>query len=247
VAAVALSAVVAAACEPPLEPIATQASQVLVHAVLDLGTPDQVVLLERTVGIAGIDGALVTISTLAGGTVQAAEGSPSVPTIYRFRMSEVPGGLNPGDTYTLRVVTRNGDTVTGVTKVPNTITALPPSVIRSFNRQTDTLRLDWPRVNGAASYQVSVYSEVDRERFVYSVFADTTIMIPGTARTLENDPVFPRGVRIRVVVAAVEENYYTYFHASVDPFAGAPPSRLTGALGVFGAVVPVINRLYDVQ
>ena len=33
----------------------------------------------------------------------------------------------------------------------------------------------------------------------------------------------------------------------VDPFAGAPPSRLTGALGVFGAAVPVIIRLYDVR
>lgn len=219
--------------------------QILVHAVLDLGTSAQTVLLERTniQGDPGIDGAIVTIHT-PNGEVRATEDTARFtrPTIYRFNGFDVPGGLNPGDTYGLRIVTPQGDTVTGVTTVPNTIPVLNSTLFGAFNRQSDTLRLVWQRVGGAKSYQVSIFGEGP-----YSTFADTSIMIPGTARTFDGDPVFPEGARIRVVVAAVEDNYYTYFHAAVDPFAGAPPSRLTGALGVFGAVVPVVNRTYDVQ
>ena len=240
----------AIACEPPFEPIATPASQILVHAVLDLGANDQIVLLERTnaTGFPGIDSAIVTIHS-AVGTVRATEDTLSFAsaTIYRFTRFQVPGVLNPGDTYGLRVETPDGDTVTGVTTVPNTIPIGSPTSVATINRLSDTLRLVWQRVPGAKSYQVSVFSQSNRVLFAYSTFADTSIAIPGTARTFESDPIFPEGARIRVVVAAVEDNYYTYFHAPVDPFAGAPPSRLTGALGVFGAVVPVINRLYDVQ
>jgi hypothetical protein len=249
VAAVALCAALAA-CEPPVEPIAAPAPRIVVHAVLDLGSIDfQFVLLERTggQGFPGIEGALVTVST-ATGTVQATEDARSgVPTVYRFSRFDVPGGLNPGATYRLRVVTPDGDTVTGVTTVPNVPPVLAPVPFGAFNRLSDTLRLVWQRVPGARSYQVSVFSQTNTRTFSYSTFADTSIMIPGTARTFDGDPVFPAGARVVVVVAAVEDNYYTYFHAGVDPFAGAPSSRLTGALGVFGAVVPVIDRRYDVQ
>ena len=71
--------------------------------------------------------------------------------------------------------------------------------------------------------------------------------IAGTARTLDDDPVFASGFRAVVVVSAVDDNYYTYFRTTVDPFAGAPPSKLTGALGVFGSIAPVVIRQYDVR
>lgn len=35
---------------------------------------------------------------------------------------------------------------------------------------------------------------------------------------------------------------YTYYHATVDPFAGIPPSRLQGALGFFESFVPTYRR-----
>lgn len=214
---------------------------------------DQIVLVERTqrdkLGFIRVGAATVTLTGPDDRVFTAAEDPAGAgPAVYRFRGLQQTGALIPGGTYALRVVSPAGDTVMGETTVPSTAPAPSNLFVFTFNRQTDTLRLDWRRIPGAKSYQVSVFGEASTgERFHYSVFADTTIVLPGTARTFETNPVFPRNLRVRVVVAAVDDNYYTYFHAAVDPFAGAPPSRLTGALGVFGAAVPVIVRLYDVR
>jgi hypothetical protein len=42
-------------------------------------------------------------------------------------------------------------------------------------------------------------------------------------------------------------NYYDYYRAQSDPFAGAAPSHLVGAIGVFGAVVPLLLTELQVQ
>jgi hypothetical protein len=61
------------------------------------------------------------------------------------------------------------------------------------------------------------------------------------------DPVFPRGRPVEVLVSAVDMNYYDYYRAQSDPFAGAAPSHLVGAIGVFGAVVPLLLTELQVQ
>jgi hypothetical protein len=178
--------------------------------------------------------------------------------MYRFELSGI--FLRPGGTYVLKVSARipglvgpNGEPVfqeaSGTTTIPQA--ELPGDVVQfnAFYRSRDTLRLEWPRVPGAKSYQVAIRSEFTSHgaTFAYEThtqFADTSVTIAGTARTLENNPVFRDGTSATVVVAAVDENYYEYYHPTVDPFAGAPPSRLTGALGFFGSVAPLLFRRY---
>jgi hypothetical protein len=261
----ALSALLLAACEPPIDRIAPQANRLLVHAVMDLGATDQIILVERTKPdpVRGIQvtGATVTISTAAT-TVQALEDPPrelDEAETYRVPNSSSIPGFGPGQTITLRIVTPQGDTVSGTTTIPNNAPSSPPVFgVGRLNRDTDTLRLSWPRVAGARGYEVGIYSfttivlpggvEVEQIRSTYRVFTDTAIVVPGTAESLETgDQAFPRNVRVRVIVCAVDDNYHTYFRPKVDPLAGAPPSRLTGAIGVFGSVSPVLIRFYDVQ
>jgi hypothetical protein len=239
------------ACADPVDPTPSAPVQVVAHLVLDLGAGDQFLLLERTErdqnGFIGVYQAQVSLGSPNGNTTMGTpEPADAGPAVYRLR----PTLLLPRGTYLLRVTTPQGDVITGTTTVPDVAPVAGTTLMGQFRRATDTLRMEWRRVPGARSYQVSV-SDGDRvdggQSFHYLVFADTSISIPGTLRSIDNDPVFPLGKRVRVVVAAVDDNYYTYYHAQVDPFAGAPPSRLTGALGVFGSVVPIISRQYDVR
>jgi hypothetical protein len=255
VAAIALCAL-AAACDSAFEPIPPEESHVLVHAVLDLGSPTQFVLLEHSLTNeppASTLRANITLETPTG-TATARLDEDCCPSVYELGPVELPSGLLPGATYTLRLVMLgSGDTITGTTTVPSAFPASNPTTVGTFNRLTDTLRLSWERVPGARSYQVSVMWDETRQGFpqvfTHSVFADTSIALPGTAReqSFDGEFLFPPGERVRVVVAAVDDNYYTYFHAQADPFAGSPPSRLTGGLGVFGSVVPILIRDYDVR
>lgn len=259
-----LSACVAlllAACEPPTEPIAAE-DRYLVHAVLDLGAQRQVIIVERTqnqtpfgFGDRGVRSATVTVTAPDGRIMTAVEDTTvfQMPIymphgVYRLDAA-YPAELTPAATYTLRIRTVQGDSVVGHTTIPN---VQPPqgATTVNFRGATDTVRMTWSRVPGARSYQVAVSGRADLQAtgtFLYSVFADTTITIAGTARSFDDDPLFVPGRTTSVVVAAVDDNYFTYYHDAVDPFAGAPPSRLTGAIGVFGSIVPVIIRSYVVR
>jgi hypothetical protein len=59
--------------------------------------------------------------------------------------------------------------------------------------------------------------------------------------------VFPLGARMEVWVIAVDVNYYDYYRAQSDPFAGAAPSHLSGAVGVFGSLAPIIFGQIDIR
>jgi hypothetical protein len=107
-----------------------------------------------------------------------------------------------------------------------------------FFRLRDTLRLSWPRVPGARSYELLLRSH--RFGDEYRIFTDTTVLIPGTALTLTGDEILPAGASVDVMVSAVDANYYDYYRSQSDPFAGAAPSHLTGAMGVFGSVAPIL-------
>jgi hypothetical protein len=235
------------------------ARRLLVHAVLDADASAQLVRVENIDGTLTHDpfhvpNAAVTI-TAPDGTIYEAEELPQESPAftdgvrgYRAAIAR----LIPGGTYTLRVQTPDNEVVTGTTTVPQFQT-LDHGVRQqgTFDRRRDTLRLDWPRMPLAARYQLTIqafWQDGDLiSRSNWQTFADTSVMVAGTARTLDNDEIFIAGTawRSRVMVVAVDDNYYAYYHTSSDPFAGAPPSRLTGALGVFGSIVPVIKHEYS--
>jgi len=253
-----------AACEPPTEPIGEIAvRRVLVHSVLDLSKTAQVVVLERTLkdpflGYA-IRNAAVTIRTPNGESFGAVEIPPDTnaqraleePAEYMFTTSGSSLGFSPGATYELYIETQQGDTIRGVTTIPTAVPAFTPTLVGRFDRLSDTLRYQWPRVPGARGYEVGIYVESTSRgafRKSWSVFTDTAVVIPGNAENLETgNGAFPINTRVTVVVAAVDENYHTYYQAAIGPFTGAPESRLEGALGVFGSMVPILVRRYDVR
>jgi hypothetical protein len=233
--AMAITALAAAACDIPESPLEPGARQLLVQAVLDASASRQLV----TVGWSDESQrlgweAVVTLIYPDGREVRAVAQAGSIETHAVFTAGS--NRIQSGAEYGLRVV--DGSTVvTGRTAVPNAqpVTEL---VNETFSRRGDTLRLAWPRVPGAKAYHIAIQNS---EGTYYSTFADTSIAVAGTLRTLEGEAVFEADVA-DVVVSAVDENFYVYYHAAIDPFAGAPPSRLNGGLGVFGAIVPIVKR-----
>jgi hypothetical protein len=229
----------------------------VVHAVLDAGSPFQDVKVELLDGnfghqLVGLGGAEVSITT-PHGEVFVATAVDNSGQGFHYHIDGLGAGtqtpLIPGGTYTLYVRTQLGEEVRGTTTVPQ----YPPLPVREdrpfLERARDTVRLDWAPVPLAARYEVAVMA-VHRtgggqiREITYREFADTSITIAGTARTLENDAVFPLGARAAILVSAVDDNYYSYYKLHVDPFAGAPPSRLSGAVGLFGAIAPVYDLIY---
>jgi hypothetical protein len=257
-AAVALSAcVVTTDIERPPQSI-------VVHAVLDLGAQDQLVLLERSrAGVKIPDGsssfspsalpilgASVTITGPNGVAMVAHEdrltdSTHAVKGVYRLSLAEYGATLEPGGQYVLRVHTDLGD-ASGTTTIPRG-SAAASSAPEPFLRLSDTLRLSWPNVDGAKTYEVRLQSIFDngpsaRLGDSYVIFSDTAVQIPGVARDFDDGLLFLPGISTHVAVSAVDVNYYEYFRQTPDIFLGGKPSRLTGALGVFGSMVPLTVR-----
>ena len=113
--------------------------------------------------------------------------------------------------------------------------------------------MNLPRVPGAAGYRIlsSARHALAPEFFftVQGVFTDTAVALPGTLETFEGEgDLFPSGMSVDLVALAGDGNYTTDYRTAADPFAGAPPSRLSGgAVGVFGSVVPIRRHRFPVE
>ena len=250
-----------AACTNLENPAPPQQNQLVVHAVLDAQAGEQTVLIYRartgasSTSASGIGddepvaGAILTLTAPNGTTIGAARrtddaGACCVPGTYFFELPPSGVVLADGGTYALHARIPSGEEVSGTTTMPapTVVIGLTPRV---FFRLRDTLRLSWPHVPGARSYELILRSE--RFGDEYRTFTDTAIAIPGTALTLAGDEIFPPGAPVNVVVSAVDANYYDYYRAQSDPFAGAAPSHLTGAVGVFGSVAPILVTQLQVR
>jgi hypothetical protein len=249
-AAVCLAAALPIACINLEDPTAGNPTRLVVQGVLDLRAPQQTILVFRA--RTGSDAwnsadddepvgdADVTITTPEGATVRSGFGNPGS---YPFpKLDTTSLQLRPGASYTLHVRTSEGEEVTGTTTIPLAPADLVPQS-QSFDRTVDTLRLSWPPVAGARSYEVFVRSRVS----TYRVYTDTSIVMAGTTLTTGGDPVFPAGTRVRVIVSAVDPNYYDYYSTQSDPFAGPAPGHLTGAVGVFGSIAPIVSLQLTVR
>jgi hypothetical protein len=240
---VAIAALVALGCTTRT-PTGVTTSTIVVHAVLNALDDDQVVVVQRTTAgvpqASPVDSATVTITGPDGVAMTGVEVADSaLARVYRVRLSSFQEQLVPGGTYHLHVHLKTGEDVTGTTTIPNARPSLPPVAMVAFNEATDTLRLSWPAVQGAYSYEVRVQSSAG----VFALFTDTSAVLPGTLRSLEGKVVFANGLDHTVIVSAVDAAYYQYYRTNSDEFTGATvQGNLSGAQGVFGSLVVLTVR-----
>lgn len=242
--------------------IAIPASQpsLVVHAVLNANTAMQVILLERTLtgsvpvhdsafnanepiasdGGIPVSGARVEIVDSAGIVSTASEdiaGRPNGVGAGVYRVGIV-GGLRLGARYKLHVVTTDGDEVTAFTRVPSPEIASTGALSRPFNRDRDSVVVEWKRAPAARAYALRVESPFGP----FFLFTDSLrFRMTGELRNLfapDLQHVFIPGFRQDVLVAAVDSNFFDYYRTNNDPFTGRGIiSRLNGALGLFGSMV----------
>jgi hypothetical protein len=250
-------------------PLGPGADVVMVHAVLNPTRSVQHVDVRHSgadlsVGIPVHD-ATVTF-TAPDGTVHLASEvtSPSDPNgqlNYDARYDVALGTLTPGTPYHLRVVTTDGKITEGEAVVPAT-PPLQTMAERRFDPTTDTLRLVWPRAVGARAYEVRITPLLDSTGVpvvvtaggaaylplsTYFAYVDTSVVVAGMARQ-KGVRVFQPGVRYLVIVSAVDAHYYDYFSHESDPYTATPlPSSLSGGVGVFGAIVPLLWQTIFVE
>ena len=186
--------------------------------------------------------AVVTL-TLPSGQVLTAPELANVPLaysgagVYRFAL---PGtSLVGGGTYTLRVVTTEGETVTAQTVIP-AATPLATATLATFNRDADTLRPSWSAVPGARNYLLTI----DNTFQSWMAFTDSThATISGLLRNVNTDRltrVFLPGFRQTATVLAVDANMYDYYRSTNNGFTGAGViSHVSGGYGLFGSVVQI--------
>jgi hypothetical protein len=252
-----LAAAAASACVETTS-VTPDANTLIVHAVLDPGVQHQLIIVQTTTGAVQaqreLPRAVVTIATPDGRTLTAVERHdtavvnrvvlfPKVNTIYDVDVGGA--GLIPGGTYQLRVVGPDGRTVTGRTTIPNAVPSTTTAPAQTIDRDRDTVSLQWSRVVGARAYQVFVSSSAG----TFSVFADTSVVLPGNTKGLENgEDAFERRLTHQLAVIAVDENYFDYYHRTSDfTTATGLVMHLDGGIGVFGSVVTVATRTIVVK
>lgn len=243
-----LAATIAVACIDQTN-VSPSAAAIVVHAVLNASTRDQYVIVQTTNGAVAsqraVSGASVAIIAPDGRVLAATEehdstfypvrsGEPRLSAYYHISLDRYGASFVAGSTYQLHITLPDGREVTGSTMMPASTPGaslnLPATLARA-----ESLNLEWPRVAGASAYSVAISSA----RLTFELFADTTIVLPGTTKTSDGTDAFVPGA-VRVVVSAVDANYYDYYRRGSDVLTGAGPiSRLNGAVGVFGSIAPL--------
>jgi hypothetical protein len=249
----ALGATLLVACRDLEDPTSATATQLVVHSVLDPTAGSTAVLIARartgtqtTAAGTFSDDEPVTGATVSvrepNGTLEVFQEQSDARGVYLYPRSGLDP-LLPGTSYTVLIHTAQGEDVIGSTTIP-----APPMMatipVQGFDRRRDTLRFSWPRVPGARSYELVIRS---RRTERYRTFTDTSLVLPGTALTVNGDTIFPPGRLLDVMLTAVDVNYYEYYRAQSDPFAGASPTHLSGAVGVFGSIVPIVVTQLQVR
>src|SRR6185503_14289810 len=104
--------------------------------------------------------------------------------------------------------------------------------VQAFNRDRDTVVLNWQPVSRARTYAVRVESP----HGPFFLFTDSThLTLTGALRNLFADDiprVFVPGFRQQVTITAVDSNFYDYYRTQNDPFTGSGLiSRIRGGIG----------------
>lgn len=216
---------------------------------VDEGTPDADDPIVSGGGIP-ISGARVVVTAATGDSAVAVEviGTRSDGKgagVYRIRNGASPQPterdwlvLLPGRTYALRVDTPDGATVRGATTIPSSTPARVNPSLTPFNRDRDSLFLQWGEVPLAHRYAL----RVDSPRGPFVVFVDSLeYLVAGDLRNIFSEGVpstFVPGFRQTVTVGAVDQNYYDYFRSRNSLFTGRGLiNHLQGGIGLFGSYV----------
>lgn len=267
-----LALTAAAGCEFGKAVIPAPAPRIVVHAVLNAGAAEQIVLVEssltgrvviddslkfdpldpiRTAGgepITGADVRLLAGTDTVG--VAATETRVSGRGTGRYVVSRAQLAISPGATYRLGIRTTDGRAVTGHTVVPGApggwrADAALTTQPLAFNRDVDSLRLAWAGAAGGRSYAVRVETPFGP----WALFSDSTsFTLSGGLRNflaagLPN--VFLPGFSQQLSITSVDQNFYDYNRSGNDPFGGSGLiSSVNGGLGLFGSLV--VLGTYDV-
>ena len=252
---------------PDLEP------RVVVHAVLNPASAQQMVIVEQTLrSVVGGTGGSPTYQPIANARVviygpredsvivPAATGAGATAGTYLAPSVTITDGspgtrppnvlrVRPGERYRLRVETTLG-VVTGETVIPDG--GPVDAARRTFNLDRDTLRIDAGRVRSAAGYLLRHDSRVfAAERFVTGLGA--TLVRPlasasddeGWAFSFAHPLILP-GRPQTFTIVAVDSNYFRYSEAGFDPFGDdTRGNSLTGGVGMFGAVAMIMAKTLD--
>jgi len=244
--------------------VSNTAPVIVVHSVLNPSVGAQLVLVERTLsgaitipdttfdpndpivtaGGVPVSGALVELIDSTGRSVRGVE-DVTVRTdgrgagVYRIAtgFSGIPA-IRLGMRYQLHVHTLEGEDVTAFTRVPAPEVTSSGALTRTFNRDRDTVNVQWSPTPKARTYAVRIESPFGP----FFLFTDSTrFRLTGELRNLfagDLQRVFIPGFRQDVLVAAVDSNFYDYYRTNNDPFTGSGIiSRVNGGLGLFGALV----------
>lgn len=207
-----------------LEPIVSDGGNPVRSATVELERPDGTILVAPEVS---------SFHPLGNGA-----------GVYQFTL---PGStLVPGGVYRLRVTTAAGELVTGETTVPVVAGAPVPPAATPFDRDRDTLRLDWAPVGSARAYEVRIESPYG----AWVAITDSThITLTGSLRNGATDHlarVMIPGFRQPVTVSAVDANLYEYYRTVSDNEIGSGiENRMVGGIGVFGSLAPLLRRSFD--
>lgn len=238
---------------------------IVVHAVLNTGAPNQVVLVERTltgtitvvdtnfnasdpIASAGgdpVSGAIVEIVDSTGAAVAGLEDRISRADHLGAGVYRVPiagGSLRYGARYQLRVRTSDSTLVTAFTRLPAPVATSSGGLTHVFNRDHDTLMVTWNQAPVARTYAVRIESPFSP----FFLFTDSLhVRVTGALRNVfsaDLQRVLIPGFRQDILVAAVDSNFYDYYRTGNDPFTGSGViSRVTNGLGLFGSMVPLTS------
>ena len=172
--------------------------------------------------------------------------------------------LRTGDRLELTVVTPKGDTVSGVTRIPEMESAylrvagdsvsFGSDDLAEFNRDRDTLRV-YIDAEAGRLLQFEVRRSGDLTDFGTKIYIDTTsFALPANVINTfvigDEDDVFRAGRDYIISVALTDSNYFDFSRSRNNTYTGRGfINRLTGGIGVFGSLVALSTngRAYGEQ
>jgi hypothetical protein len=152
--------------------------------------------------------------------------------------------LLAGHEYRLEVTFPGGTRAFATTTIPKSKSALQVLKVQ-LDSPKDTMRFALASVDGASRYVATAYDNVGGA-VKYSAFVrPPNVVLSGDLKRLNNnESVFPISGETRVLVTAVDEALGQYLWQEHDPLVPAQGlGNMNGALGVFGAHVPMLDIL----